>query len=87
MCIGDRSSMIHSSDCAVYNEPAYPNGPCDCGAYYLPTGVDCKYRRTCCDAFTNKCKVCRNNKLRSRFEPVDNEPPCWDGSWIFGYGG
>ena len=23
---------IHASDCAVHNEPAYPNGPCDCGA-------------------------------------------------------
>lgn len=22
----------HKSDCAVHNEPAYPNGPCDCGA-------------------------------------------------------
>ncbi len=20
----------HDSDCAIYNEPAYPNGPCDC---------------------------------------------------------
>lgn len=22
----------HNSDCAVHNEPAYPAGPCDCGA-------------------------------------------------------
>jgi hypothetical protein len=22
----------HASDCATHNEPAYPNGPCDCGA-------------------------------------------------------
>ena len=22
----------HSSDCAVHNMPAYPNGPCSCGA-------------------------------------------------------
>lgn len=21
----------HWSDCATHNEPAYPNGPCDCG--------------------------------------------------------
>lgn len=21
----------HASDCAVHNEPALPNGPCDCG--------------------------------------------------------
>jgi hypothetical protein len=23
---------IHNSDCAIYNEPAFPAGPCDCGA-------------------------------------------------------
>lgn len=22
----------HASDCAIHNEPALPNGPCDCGA-------------------------------------------------------
>lgn len=22
----------HSSDCSLHNMPAYPNGPCDCGA-------------------------------------------------------
>lgn len=22
----------HASDCATHNEPAYPAGPCDCGA-------------------------------------------------------
>lgn len=25
----------HWSDCAVHNEPAYPNGPCDCGGLDL----------------------------------------------------
>lgn len=24
--------VVHSSDCAVHNEPAFPNGPCGCGA-------------------------------------------------------
>ena len=23
---------IHWCDCALYNEPAIPNGPCNCGA-------------------------------------------------------
>lgn len=27
----DFSKKTHDSDCAVYNEPATPNGPCDCG--------------------------------------------------------
>ncbi len=22
---------VHASDCAIYNEPAYPAGPCNCG--------------------------------------------------------
>lgn len=26
------NGVIHDSDCAVHNEPAYPAGPCDCGA-------------------------------------------------------
>ena len=25
--------MTHTSDCAVHNMPAKPNGPCDCGAW------------------------------------------------------
>lgn len=25
-------AAVHASDCAVHNEPAYPAGPCDCGA-------------------------------------------------------
>lgn len=24
--------VLHASDCAVHNEPAYPKGECDCGA-------------------------------------------------------
>ena len=24
--------MQHTSDCATHNSPAYPPGPCDCGA-------------------------------------------------------
>lgn len=30
----------HASDCAVHNEPAYPNGPCDCGAIPPAPGAD-----------------------------------------------
>ena len=29
------AKIIHDSDCAVHNEPAQPNGPCNCGAEYL----------------------------------------------------
>jgi hypothetical protein len=30
---------LHSSDCSVHNEPAYPNGPCDC-ILSQPTSAD-----------------------------------------------
>ncbi len=29
--IKKRDVAGHTSDCSVYNEPAYPNEPCDCG--------------------------------------------------------
>lgn len=25
-----KQADLHFSDCAIYNEPAYPAGPCDC---------------------------------------------------------
>ena len=28
----------HKSDCATHNQPALPNGPCDCGADILKIG-------------------------------------------------
>ena len=28
----DTGNLVHFSDCAVHNEPAYPNEACDCGA-------------------------------------------------------
>ena len=31
--------MNHRSDCAVYNEPAYPKGRCDCGLLLTPEEV------------------------------------------------
>jgi len=30
MCDACKDGVIHWSDCAVHNEPAYPNGSCDC---------------------------------------------------------
>lgn len=36
--------IIHDSDCAVHNEPAYPNGPCDCGVdprEHITDGTPC----------------------------------------------
>lgn len=31
-CEACEDGTTHLSDCAVHNEPAYPKGPCDCGA-------------------------------------------------------
>ena len=33
------ATILHDSDCATHNEPAHPNGPCNCGATQLQTGV------------------------------------------------
>lgn len=30
-CPACKDGIIHASDCAVHNEPAKPNGPCNCG--------------------------------------------------------
>lgn len=30
---------LHSSDCAVHNEPAYPKGRCDCGLLLIKQEV------------------------------------------------
>lgn len=35
-CEACEDGTLHLSDCAVHNEPAYPNGPCDCGAATQP---------------------------------------------------
>jgi len=30
-CFACKDGILHASDCAVHNGPAYPAGPCDCG--------------------------------------------------------
>jgi hypothetical protein len=30
-CTACKDGILHASDCAVHNGPAYPAGPCDCG--------------------------------------------------------
>jgi hypothetical protein len=32
MCGTCKQGIVHDSDCAVHNMPAYPNGDCDCAA-------------------------------------------------------
>ena len=39
-----KSEVTHWSDCAVHNEPAYPNGPCNCGANVEVRGATQLYR-------------------------------------------
>jgi len=35
-CIACKDGIIHASDCAVHNGPAYPAGSCDCGVAQEP---------------------------------------------------
>lgn len=39
------SVVMHRSDCAVHNEPAYPAGPCDCRIF---SGTRPYYECTIC---------------------------------------
>ncbi len=34
------ATILHDSDCAQHNEPAIPNGPCDCGADKMHTNEE-----------------------------------------------
>jgi len=43
-CTACKTGIIHASDCAVHNGPAYPAGPCDCGVAQEP--VDKLYHST-----------------------------------------
>jgi hypothetical protein len=41
-CTACKDGILHASDCAVHNGPAYPAGPCDCGVAQEPdmqTGI------------------------------------------------
>ena len=35
-CTACKNGILHASDCAVHNGPAYPAGPCDCGVAQEP---------------------------------------------------
>ena len=35
-CTACKDGILHASDCAVHNGPAYPAGPCDCGVAQQP---------------------------------------------------
>ena len=52
-----REEEIHDSDCAVYNEPAYPAGRCDCGIDSEPLA---------------RCIEQLEAKLKDRIDKVDD---------------
>ncbi len=68
--------MMHRSDCAVYNEPAYPKGKCDC--WWLIRGEDAQAIRDALSDSTHEandyncqdwpigegCAGCRGDKAR-----------------------
>lgn len=63
----------HWSDCAVYNEPASPAGPCDCGGFSAMTDAQAKRalgvgqstlsakQRTHCDPFESPQPIVTDN--------------------------
>jgi len=42
-CTACKTGIIHASDCAVHNGPAYPAGECDCGVAQEPVAWCIKY--------------------------------------------
>ena len=49
--------IVHDSDCAVNNEPAFPAGPCDCGA---EARAQRRYVRMMGQIFYKKAARCKN---------------------------
>lgn len=70
------AEILHDSDCATHNMPAYPNGPCDCGAALAQEVV--KSSRDLCDAaFEAAARI---------VEPTDEPCDCIsnvDGHWTY----
>ena len=56
--------MIHNSDCAIYNEPAYPKGRCSCGADIIDEARDFLYGliEDCLDDY--KKNRCTEDKMK-----------------------
>jgi hypothetical protein len=74
----------HASDCAVHNEPAYPNGPCDCGFVleaaqridaFDPTAP--RYDEWT-DDLTTDAKIVAREITRLRTQRSDEARPSWD---------
>lgn len=49
--------LVHDSDCAVNNEPAFPAGPCDCGA---EARAQRRFARMMGQIFYKKAARCKN---------------------------
>lgn len=65
-------STQHASDCAVHNMPAYPNGPCDCGAIEHPDYITLLGRLELADLFWG-CRLvepAQVNMFRQYFLPA-----------------
>jgi len=43
-CTACKDGIIHASDCAVHNGPAYPAGECDCGVAHDPDALTIAYQ-------------------------------------------
>lgn len=51
--------LIHDSDCAMHNMPAYPNGPCDCGARHIVDMIEfAQHGHVAGEKDIDTCKKC-----------------------------
>ena len=70
---GVKSVDGHWSDCATHNEPALPNGPCDCGGYVSPRPEKHGPCRTC-DGVGPACQGARSHPEKGARDI--HEPNC-----------
>ena len=65
-CAACMNGTLHASDCAVHNAPAYPAGPCDCGAAQEPVDLKEQARKGCGNCSYQNCEYpdCLNRKAK-----------------------
>lgn len=58
--------ISHASDCAIYNAPALPIGPCDCGADESRTDAERQAIIAAVDDGLRECDCCGEMKSDTR---------------------
>jgi hypothetical protein len=77
-CTACKDGIIHASDCAVHNGPAYPAGPCDCGPTQPadnPYGYDWSMLEAAQESLREH--MARIKELEAQLAQPAQEPVAW----------